>query len=79
MDISESLIVSVSFSAEDSGVLIVGKQKDGKVDVINAFQGKEAWDLYKKITTVKLEENDKWFSTGSSYGEETIKIDVEKI
>jgi len=59
MDISESLIVSVSFSAEDSGVLIVGKQKDGKVDVINAFQGKEAWDLYKKITTVKLEENDK--------------------
>lgn len=36
-----------------TGVLVVGKQTKGKVDVINAFQGKEAWDLYQKLTVNK--------------------------
>lgn len=36
-----------------SGVLIVGSQKNGQVDVINAYQGKEAYELYRKLTVKK--------------------------
>lgn len=46
-----AFIVSFSFSDTDEkkGVLIVGKQTKGKVDIINAFHGNEAWDLYHKL------------------------------
>ena len=57
MDIHESLIIGVSFSAENTGVLIVGRQKNGVMDIINAFQGEEAVELYKKLTTKKETEN----------------------
>lgn len=33
-----------------------GRQKEGKVDVINAFQGQEAIDIYNKLITVKNKE-----------------------
>ena len=46
-------IVSWDFSHEDVGVLIVGRQHNGKVDIVNAFQGKEAHDIYEKLSTVK--------------------------
>lgn len=49
-----SVIVSWDFSrGEDVGVLIVGSQKNGRVDVINAYQGKEAYELYQKIMSQK--------------------------
>ena len=51
---SDSFIVSVSFEHDfDSGVLLVGKQNNGQVEIVNAFQGKEAWDLYQKLVTKK--------------------------
>lgn len=57
MKTADSIIVSVDFSnGKDVGVLIVGRQQNGKVDIINAFQGKEAEELYSKLTTVKKEE-----------------------
>jgi len=57
MRVNESVIVGVDFTkGEDVGVLIVGRQQNGKVDIINAFQGKEALDLYLKLTTVKKKE-----------------------
>lgn len=34
---------------DDKTILLVGKQTNGKVDVINAFQGEEALDIYKKL------------------------------
>ena len=35
---------------EDVGVLIVGRKRPNQsVDIINAFQGKEAEELYKKL------------------------------
>ena len=47
-------LVSFSFSNNgDTGVVIVGKQTKGKVEIINAFQGKEAWDLYQKLAIKK--------------------------
>ena len=47
-------IVSWDFTrGKDVGVLIVGKQHDGKIDIVNAFQGQEAYDIYTKLSTVK--------------------------
>ena len=47
--INESLIIGVDFAKRDDGVLIVGRQKNGEVTIINAFQGKEAFDIYEKL------------------------------
>lgn len=45
-----SVIVSWDFSnGRDIGVLLVGKQVKGKVEIVNAFQGKEAVELYEKL------------------------------
>lgn len=52
--INESLIIGVDFSSKrDDGVLIVGRQKNGEVTIVNAFQGKEAFDIYEKLITAK--------------------------
>lgn len=54
MKVNESLIVGVDFTrGEDVGVLIVGRQTKGKIDIVNAFQGEEAYALYKKLVTKK--------------------------
>lgn len=54
MRTSGSVIVSWDFShGQDVGVLIVGEQKKGKVEIVNAFQGEEAEELYKKLTVSK--------------------------
>ena len=53
LKINESLIIGVDFSKRDDGVLIVGRQKNGEVTIINAFQGKEAFDIYEKLISVK--------------------------
>ena len=54
-DIHESLILGISFSSKNEGVMIVGRQKNGVLDVINAFAGEEARELYTKLTTKKDE------------------------
>ena len=52
MKINESLLIGVDFTnGEDVGVLIVGRKRPNQsVDIINAFQGKEAYELYNKFT-----------------------------
>lgn len=53
-NLSDTLLVSISFSDKDSGVLVVGrKRKNQSVEIVNAFQGKEALELYKKLVTKK--------------------------
>lgn len=48
--LSGSLIVGYDFSAKDKGVLIIGKKAKGEaVKVINAYEGKEAYDLFQKL------------------------------
>ena len=55
--IAEGLIVSVSFSDDKTGVMCVGRKQKGKdVDIINAFQNEEAWELYQKLITQKKKE-----------------------
>ena len=52
---SDLLIIGFDSSAgKDSTVLIVWRKKPRKaVDVINAFDGEEALELYKKLITPK--------------------------
>lgn len=53
-NLSDTLLVSISFSDKDTGVLVVGrKRKNESIEIINAFQGEEALDLYKKLVTKK--------------------------
>lgn len=51
MKINESLLVGIDFTnGEDVGVLIVGRKRPNEsVEIINAFQGEEAEELYKKL------------------------------
>lgn len=55
MKTSGSVIVSWDFSnGDDSAIMLVGVKKPGKpAEVINAFQGSDAIDLYEKLTTRK--------------------------
>ena len=51
---SGSYIVAWDFSnGEDADVLIVGSQHRGVMDIVNAFQGQEARDIYNKLSTMK--------------------------
>ena len=53
-NLSDTLLVSISFSDKDTGVLVVGrKRKNQSIEIINAFQGDEALELYKKLITQK--------------------------
>lgn len=50
---NESVIVSISFT-NDNKVLIVGTQKSGQIDIVNAFDGDDAYELWTKLTTKKI-------------------------
>lgn len=53
---TDSLIIGFDFTdGEDTTILIVGKHKNSKMEIVNAFQGQEASELYEKLTTVKKE------------------------
>lgn len=55
MKSTDSVIMSWDFSrGKDVGVLIVGRQKKGKVEIINAYQGEEAKSIYQKLVYPKL-------------------------
>ena len=45
-----SYIVSWDYTDEDTGLFIVGTKEGNVVNIVNAFQGKEAHDIYKKLT-----------------------------
>ena len=49
-------VLLVSFARENPNsdpVVIVGRRRmNESVDIINAFEGKEALDIYEKLTTV---------------------------
>ena len=51
----DSILVSVDFSNKnDTGVrVVVRKRMNQSVEIINAFQGKEAKELYEKLVTPK--------------------------
>lgn len=51
----DSLIISIdTANGRDNTVLIVGRKTFGQqVEIVNAFQGNEALELYSRLTTVK--------------------------
>lgn len=52
---TDTLLVGVDFSDNgDIGVLIVGRKRPNQsVEIVNAFQGEEAAELYKRLTERK--------------------------
>lgn len=54
-----AFIVSWDFShGADKAILIVGSQDKKKMEVINAFSGQEAIDIYEKLSKVTYAKND---------------------
>ena len=55
--INDTLLVSVdSENTVVTSVLLVGRKRPNQsVEIINAFQGEDAIELYKLLTTVKKE------------------------
>ena len=51
----DTLLVSLSFeSGEETGVLVVGRKTKGQaVEVVNAFMGPEAREIYERLVTKK--------------------------
>ena len=58
--LSDTVLVSFNRESPTSDpILIVGrKRKNQSVEIINAFQGDEAVELYNRLTTVKKSEGD---------------------
>ena len=56
--LSDTILVSFARETPDSDpVLIVGRKRSNEsVKIINAFEGKEALDIYEKLTTVNKKE-----------------------
>ena len=51
---SGAYVVSWDFSnGNDVGTLLVGIRRNGRLKIVNAFQGEEAYDIYKKLSTKK--------------------------
>ena len=58
-NLSDTLLFSISFSDKDTGVLVVGrKRKNQSIEIVNAFQGDEALELYNKLVTQKEKSNE---------------------
>ena len=54
---NDTLLVSVHFSSEDTGVLVVGrKKKNQAIEIVNAFDGADAHALYERLVTVQKKE-----------------------
>lgn len=56
-EVIDSVVVSVDFSNKnDIGVMLVGRKRmNQSMEIINAFQGDEARELYEKLITTKKE------------------------
>lgn len=58
MHINDCILVSVDFSDNDKGILIVGRKRPNEsAEIINAFEGEEAMWLYEKLVTKKERRN----------------------
>ena len=55
---SDTLLTGFDHAHGDIAVLIIGrKESDGKVQIVNQFQGKEAEELYKKLVGKEASDN----------------------
>lgn len=50
-NVSDTFLVSFDYTNGDIPVLIVGRRgKELEIDIVNAFKGDEAKELYKRLT-----------------------------
>lgn len=55
-----SMIISFDDQSNDEAIMIVGtKRMNQSVEIVNAFQGDEAVELYKRLTARKDKEGGK--------------------
>lgn len=52
---SDTILVSFDYTHGDIPVLIVGRKKKDEMEIINAFKGEEAKELYQRLATKKEE------------------------
>jgi hypothetical protein len=53
--INGSLLIGYDIIDEENCVLLVGKKTEkSDAEIINAFEGKEAYELYKKLITKNI-------------------------
>lgn len=53
---NDTILVGFDFThGEDQKILIVGHKEGKYLKIINAFEGDEAYELYKKLVTPKNE------------------------
>lgn len=54
MSVSRGLVIGYDYTSEkDTTVLVVGEQKNGVMNIINAFEGDDAKKIYELLTTEK--------------------------
>lgn len=58
MNTTDTILVSYDFThGRDRSVLIVGRKRPNQsVEIINAFQGEEAEELYNRLVTKKVKD-----------------------
>lgn len=56
---NDAIIVSYDNHSNDVPILIVGRKRlNDSIEIINAFDGNEAKELYERLTTVKGDSNE---------------------
>ena len=55
----DSILVSVDFSNKNDTGVVGRKRMNQSVEIINAFQGDEARELYERLITTKKKEGQK--------------------
>lgn len=56
---NDAIIVSYDDHSNDVPILMVGRKRlNESTEIINAFDGDEAKELYKRLTTVKGDSNE---------------------
>ena len=56
-NLEDCILVGWSFKEDGTGVLVVGKQVGGRTDIVNAFQGEEAQEIVKMLTTKRKDDS----------------------
>ena len=55
--LNDTLLVSIDIREGGSTLMLVGRKRKGEMlEIINTVQGKEAKDIYNKLTTKKEKE-----------------------
>ena len=55
--LNDTLLISIDIREGGSTLMLVGRKRKGEIlEIINTVQGKEAKDIYNKLTTKKEKE-----------------------